>query len=376
MELQTEIPQQTLLIKDIRAVEYFDNRRYKFSFHGGTVRWIASVTTKLQEYRERGVEHYRETVGPEEANRALEEGGEMGSLVHHACFIYATGGVILYEPPSYQTVGIMNEEVAALIRQNALIRQQCTVQNIPHLTIRDQFRFLQVKKFKRWMDVVQPEVLFAETVVYSLKYDIAGRIDFLFRIKKAGYYDIAGKEEVFLPAGIVLPDVKSGAWSDKFWLQLGSYRKAVEESLGEDVLATVGIHLKAKTKSGLNTLVHMKDEMEHDFELYQHVAAIYDAKHEGDVLEEFEFESVLFNPLLAQKIGSVPLGSILPNVEAEKTVAQESLKDLGIAAESNGKIGRKESPETATEVNPDDIREVTKDVTLKVAPELIKRRKQ
>ena len=127
------------LIKEIKTVEYFDKRRYKFTFLDNAVRYIASVTTKLEEYREQGIERYRETVGPEEANRAFEEGGEWGGIVHHACFLLATGGAVLYEPPAYQTVGIENEEVAALIKQNVLICQQLAVRKIPYLKINDQF---------------------------------------------------------------------------------------------------------------------------------------------------------------------------------------------------------------------------------------------
>ena len=100
---------------------------------------------------------------------------------------------------------------------------------------------------------------------------------------------------------------------------MSAYRAAVRESLDMDVVATVGIHLKAKTDSGLNTLVHLAEEADHDFSLYQHVAAIYDAKHTDDEPKEFEFESVL---LSEQARGAVVLGSILPNPTAEKEVAE------------------------------------------------------
>lgn len=306
------------LIKEIKCIEFFDKRRYKFTFIDRAVRWITSVTTKLEEYREEGLERYRESVGPEEANRNMEEAGEWGRLVHHACFLLATGGAVLYEPPSYQTIGIQNEEVAELVKQNNFIRQQLALKSIPHLTIDDQFRFLQCKKFKGWLDAVKPEVLYAESVVYSLTYDIAGRIDFLFRVKE-GNYPIAGEKDVFLPGGIILPDVKTGAWSKRHFLQMGAYRKAVEESLGESVVATVGIHLKAKTKTGLNTLVHLADEADRDFELYQHVAAIYDDKHKNDTPQDFEFESVL----MGTAAQSVLLGITIPNPTAEAQVEME-----------------------------------------------------
>ena len=312
------------LIKEIKTVEYFDKRRYKFTFLDNAVRYIASVTTKLEEYREQGIERYRETVGPEEANRAFEEGGEWGGIVHHACFLLATGGAVLYEPPAYQTVGIENEEVAALIKQNVLICQQLAVRKIPYLKINDQFRYLQVRKFKGWLDVVKPEVLFAESVVYSLSLDIAGRLDFLFRVKE-GNYPIAGAKDVYLPSGIILPDVKSGAWSNRHWLQMGAYRRAVMESLGLEVLATVGIHLKAMTNTGMNTLVHLAEEADHDFELYQHVAAIYDDKHKNDTPKDFEFESVLLSDFARD---AVMLGTTIQNPIAEVQVQKEVVENV------------------------------------------------
>jgi hypothetical protein len=314
-----KITEANSIVKDIRSVEYFDKRRYKITFLDNSTRYIASVTTKLEEYRERGLEIYRETVGTDAANEAMREGGEAGSLVHHACFLLATGGAVLFEAPAYQTVGIENNEVAQIRKQNNLIREQLSRRGVPFLTIEDQFRYLQVLKFKKnWMDIVKPEVMMAEEVVYSLKHDVAGRIDFLFKVKE-GDYMIAGKKAVHLPEGIILPDVKSGAWSERHFLQMAAYRVAVEESTGLEVVATVGIHLKAQTNTGLNTLVHLKDEAENDFKLFQHVAAIYDAKHAGEEPKEFQFESVLLSD---QARGAIILGQILNNPVAEKQVAE------------------------------------------------------
>ncbi len=316
--METTTPQDGI-IKEIKRVEHFDKRRYKFTYMNDAVRFITSVTQKLTEYREQGIEGYRERVGADEANEALREGGEMGGLVHHGCFLLATGGAVLYEPPASQTIGIENEEITDLIKQNNLIRQQLYVKKIPHLTINDEFRFLQCSKFKFWMDTVKPEVLFAETVVYSLEKDIAGRIDFLFKVNE-GSYPVAGAKEVFIPGGIVLPDVKSGAWSDKHWLQMAAYREAVKESLGLDVVATVGIHLKAQTKTGLNTLVHQGPEVDRDFADYQHVAAIYDRKHPDDTPTEFKFDSVLLSD---QARGAIFLGAVMANQKAEVEVAKQ-----------------------------------------------------
>ena len=310
----------TPLIKEIKTVAFFDKDRYKISFVGGAVRYIVRVTKKLEEYRDKGIEHYRESVGTEEADMALEEGGTWGTKVHHACFLLATRGAVLFEPPAYETVGIENEEVAALVKQNKLVRQQLDLQHRPHLTIHDQYRFLQCRKFKGWLEIVKPEVLYAETIVYSLTHDIAGRMDFLFRVK-GGEYPIAGAKSVTLPDGIILLDVKTGAWSDKYWLQMGAYRMAVKESLGIDVVATVGIHLKAATNSGLNTLIHTAEEADKDLQDFQHVAAIYDRKHKNDTPTEFEFESVLLSD---QAREGIFLGATLPNPAAETQVEKEA----------------------------------------------------
>lgn len=316
------------IIKEIKRVEHFDRRRYKFTFVNNQVKWITSVTEKLSEYREQGIERFRENVGSEEANQILEEAGEWGGIVHHGCFLLATGGAVLFEPPAYQTIGIENEEVAELVKQNKLIRQQLDVKRIPYLTINDERRFLQCAKFKFWLGEVKPEILFAETVVYSLEKDIAGRIDFLMKVKE-GDYMIAGAKEVHLPEGVILPDVKSGSWSDKHWLQMAAYREAVKESLGLDVVATVGIHLKAQTKTGLNTLVHAGAELDRDFTDYQHVAAIYDRKHPDDTPEDFKFESVLLSENAAK---AIPLGATMPNPVAEKAVEAGIPQETDVAS--------------------------------------------
>ena len=311
------------IIKEIKTIEVFDERRYKFTFLDKSVRYIPSVTQKLTEYREKGIERLREDIGTEEANALMNEAGEWGSKVHHAAFVIAVGGCVMYEPPAYKTVGILNEEVAGVMQQNRLIRQQLDLQNIPHMTIHDQFRFLQVKKFDYWMKTVKPEVVYAETVVYSLTHDIAGRLDFLFKVKE-GNYPIAGAKDVFLPEGIILPDVKTGAWSNKHYLQMSAYRVAVAESLGIDVVATVGIHLKAATNSGLNTLVRLGPEADEDFKVYQNVAAVYDYKHKNDTPEDYEFETVL----MGEQASGVILGATMPNKVAEAQIGAAAVQKL------------------------------------------------
>jgi hypothetical protein len=329
------------LIREIATVEYFDSRYYKFTFASSATRWIASVTKKLEEYREKGIENFRETVGAEEANRALEEGGEWGGIVHHGCFLIATGGAVLYEPPAYQSVGIANKEVDELRKQNASYREQLDKINRPHLTISDQYRFVQVMKFKYWFDTVQPEVLFAETRVYSLDDDIAGRIDFLFRVS-GGAYPLHGTlsvqpdsslkltraKDVVLPEGIVLPDVKSGTWSNKYWLQMGAYARAVEVSLGQQVLATVAIRLKSTNMMGMITDVHSAGEIVTDLTNFKHISAIYDLKHANDEPFDMRFNSILYSVFANP---AVPLGAIMPNPTDETKVAEEEVKKLNEA---------------------------------------------
>lgn len=311
------------IIKDILQVDFFDNRYYKFTFLNDTVRWIPSVSTKLREWKDDGIDRWRGNVGNEEADRRFEQAGEEGTLVHHACFLLATGGAVLYQPPFYQTVGIKNEAVDNLVKQNELIRKQLKVLDIPFLTIEDQYRYLQVKLFDGWLKEVKPEVLYAETVVYSLAHDVAGRIDFLFRVKE-GEYEIAGAKKVWLPEGIILPDVKSGSWSDKHLLQMGAYRVAVEESLGLQVAATVGIHLKAGTNTGLNTIVRPAKEADIDYESYRNVAAVWDRKNKNKNPKDFKFESVL----LGQKAEGVILGATLENPVSAVEVQKEALSKI------------------------------------------------
>lgn len=348
------------LIQEIATVEWFENRFYKFTFANNSVRWIASVTKKLEEYREKGLETFRENVGTEEANRVMEEGGEWGGIVHHGCFLIATGGVVLYEPPSYQSVGIPNKEVDDLRKQNASYREQLDKAGRPHLTISDQYRFVQVMKFKYWFDIVQPEVLFAETRVFSLDDGIAGRIDFLFRVSggayplhgtlvvnpKDGSLSLARAKDVVLPEGIILPDVKSGTWSNKYWLQMGAYARAVEVSLGQEVLATVGIRLKSTNMMGMITDLHSKDEIVTDLTNFKHVSAIYDLKHANDEPFDMRFHSILYS-LYANP--QVPLGAVMPNPVDEAKVAADG---AGVPAEGGTSPEQSAPAPEAVDVTP------------------------
>jgi hypothetical protein len=201
---------------------------------------------------------------------------------------------------------------------------------------------LQVRRFKNVFDVLKPKTLYAEATVYSLTHDIAGRVDFIWEVEGATVN--ISQRGVDIPKGNIIVDVKTGSWSKKALYQMAAYDKAIQESLGIPIVATVGIHLKAQTQSGVNVIVRRRAEIDHDFSIYQHIAAIYDEKHRNDAYSDYEFESVVVGERAAE---AIMLGQTIRNATAEadmlKSVADKiNAAEHGASEKSKGGRGKRQ----------------------------------
>ena len=271
---------------EIKMVEWFDDHWYKIDLLNDGVletHWIPSVTTKLGIINKPFLARWRGDVGNREADARMWEAQEKGSRIHDAWHTYVTGGKVVYSPYKHPTY---NEAQLAEIKAQ-----------YPNLAILgDQEEMLAIYKLDRFMEILQPEVIKAEDIVYSLKNNDAGTVDNLFRIKE-GSYPINGSKPVTLKAGLYIADLKTGNMvDDNAYRQTSAYANCVEE-MGQGIIeGTIIMHTNAKTRSnieGFSAIVRSKSQMMEDYEEYRLAAALWERNNKDASPKIFDLPSII-----------------------------------------------------------------------------------
>lgn len=135
-----------------------------------------SVTTALGVIRKPFLEVWRGKLGNEEADRVMHEAADLGSTVHDYCHMINTGQAV--DPA-------------------------------------DEYREM-VMAYQKWLSTTVKEIVLAEQVVYSHKYQFAGRLDLLAILKGDKYPTVI---DIKTSKGIY-PDMA---------LQLAAYQQALAE---------------------------------------------------------------------------------------------------------------------------------------------------
>ncbi|RJQ53412.1 MAG: hypothetical protein C4521_07720 [Actinobacteria bacterium] len=169
----------------------FDDRFYKITLPGGTVVEGPSVTTLLSVIRLPGVEWWRGELGNEEAERVLNEAGELGSDMHKLLARYNRG-----------------EKVRAP---------------------RDPQLNKMFRAHKEWSEAWVRQVIEVEYEVRSVKYQYGGTVDLVALLK--------GERK---PAII---DYKTGRVYRTHHFQTAGYLRAYEEQTGIKAGRRIVIHL-------------------------------------------------------------------------------------------------------------------------------------
>lgn len=268
----------------IMRVEIFDDRAYRIEIPEGRFD-IASVTTKLGIENKPFLYRYYAELGWDEARKKLQQSQERGVRVHYAWFIYVTGGAVIYNPwqnPIYSEDQIEEFKKAHDGRVSILT---------------DQWEMVAVWKLQRFFEAVKPQILQAETTVYDIKRGIAGTLDNSFLIEK-GTYPVNGARGLEIKeTGIYLADLKTGNQvSESAWAQLAAYTEAYESMGLGQVKGALVLHTSAQTKKsieGFSTELKTRDELRPHFEIFKHLAAVWDARNPGFAPMAFEFPSLI-----------------------------------------------------------------------------------
>lgn len=271
-------------MSDVVLIEYFNSHYYKVTTPAGEVRFIPSVTTKLGIIEKTNLARWRGDLGNREADARMHEAAERGTRIHFAFAVALKGGAVLYNPwqrPIYTEEGI------------AAIKSK-----YPEVSIlRSQDEMINICKLAELLKRLKPEVLEVEKTVYDLEENIAGTVDHVFGITE-GEYSIAGAKPLRLPGGIYIGDLKTGNYvDDNVFRQLAPYAFCYERTHGVQVAGALVTHTGSTIKSGIPGLKVLYRPREllfsKDLTAYRHAAALWDADHEGEQPESFQFPSIV-----------------------------------------------------------------------------------
>jgi hypothetical protein len=250
-----------------KMIQFFDDHFYKVESEEGEVRYLPSVTTKLQSAPKAFLARWRGDVGNAEADRRMNAAGEKGTRIHYACSLYLNGGAIIFNPfnhPNFTPQEI--QEAQTKFGKNLFILQ-------------DQDEMWQVAKFVKWMEVTGAECILHDEIVYDLEKDEAGTLDFVFRIPE-GSYEINGSKPMDLVGGNYVADLKTGNQvADEHFMQIAAYWEMVQPRLVDPIVGGLVLHTNADLKKGIPgmaTKLRTPEEKDGDYQAFRHVAAIWE----------------------------------------------------------------------------------------------------
>ena len=151
-------------------------------------------------------------------------------------------------------------------------------------------------KLQEFFKAVQPTVLGYEQTLYSLKYQEAGTVDNIYKIK-AGEYEVNGAKPLFIEGGIYIIDVKSGKTvGTESFMQVADYAKMWEEMGNGKIAGSIILHTEAKTRSGivgLSATLRTREQIEDDFISFRKVAAVWEDTNKTASPKIFNFPSMI-----------------------------------------------------------------------------------
>lgn len=225
----------------VERFEYQDSRYY---WKDGIA--YPSVTTILSAYPKPYLAEWRGNLGNEEANKQAREAADKGSFVHNAFHQAITRGT----PIKWHTAS--------------------TADPYRDIVVDEQFAFMSLYKLQQWFEIVKPEIILTEQQVFSDKFEFAGTVDLLLKIK-GGVYQVNGSTPLKLTEGIYIADIKTGKYvGEEAKLQLAAYARALNENNPDlDILGGLILHTQSQNRKGIQgmgtTLIHDLDVKFYDF---------------------------------------------------------------------------------------------------------------
>lgn len=311
----------------VKQVSWFDDRFYRLLLFDNTVIFLPSVTTVLHAVPKPFLATWRGNVGNREADRIMYESADKGSRIHHACYTYATKGGVIWDPPSYKGMTDLNVSAAEL-------RKQLNAAGRPHVTLTDQDEMMQVGRFVKWLDVVNPQTQGMEMVVYSLELGVAGTLDYVHRIE-AGKYAIASKPIQLDKTGLYVQDLKTGNEDQSYWMQIAAYARMYEISTGQRIEGGMITYLDSGTQTGIQgckTVYKNWEELKIELDDFMNTKRLWVKFFGNTTPKVFDFPNLWYN----NKAGAedIPHDFVVPNVneKVKDALPNVSSKSVEVAA--------------------------------------------
>jgi len=269
----------------IKLCEWFDEHFYKIYFPDDKVDYYPSTTTKLSIIDKPGLRRWYASLGEREAKKRMNDAADRGSRIHHAAQIMAMGGCVIYQPlqhPNYD-----GEELFKLKKKYHDL-----------YLLERQDEMLDVWKIQKFFEKVNPLIIGAEIIVYSVKNREAGTIDLIFKIREDCEIEGINQKPLILEKGVYICDYKTGNLYDEARMQLASYGEMFKErsELRNEFKGALIIHTGSKTRTGIAGLTVVKitnEEMKVDYADYRHTASVWDRKNKLAAPKLLDFPSFL-----------------------------------------------------------------------------------
>lgn len=341
-----------VIIERVEMVSWFDNRIYDlFALNESQPIKAYSVTTVLGVAPKPFLSTWRGTIGNEQADRKIRLAQDRGSRVHHACYLRATGGVVLFEREAQASYGRPSLELQSQQQKNKRIIAQCIDQGIDYMVLHDQRECYQLFLFSRWLEVVKigkPEIRAAEFVVWDIENPeraIAGTGDYLALIK-AGEYTVPGLGTFSYPeTGFYVCDLKIGR-EDQFThpLQTAKYAQMVTRLMNLEVVGTSNIYTDLSSDSygapkGKIT-VQGKESFPESLKMFDNLGEIFWATHPMPSTEDLQFPTVYYG---GPELADIPTGFMVEDMRPWTQAQEEAAKlsqEVPIVATNDDEVKR------------------------------------
>lgn len=266
----------------VEQIQWFDDHFYKIQLPSGEEVYYPSVTTVLGLIQNSSIMRWRADVGNEEADRRLHDAGRRGSRIHAATEVIESGGTIVFN--DYRRPTYTRQELIEMEKNGEI------------MVLEEQEEMLQVIKYKRWLDAVQPECVALETIVADPDIESAGTLDRVYHIK-GGKYEIAGAKPLDVIEGLYVIDIKSLSSIDpKFFKQISTYAKMYAKMYNVEFEGGMIVHTNADTKNGimgLTTKMINPHEMDEYYQDYLDIYKVWKRNNPTKHPKVFTFPSLL-----------------------------------------------------------------------------------
>lgn len=292
----------------VNRVEYFDDRFYKCTLPLKTPAelidkiprqylyktdnsldvYLPSVTTIINNTVKKDfLEHWRGTVGNEEADRIIKVALYQGSVIHEAIDHYAHGGVVVFRTPD-----ITDKMIKEL--------KKTTKMNVFQIT--EQAHMVQVARYQRIVELLKPTIVSSEQSLLSLTYGCAGTRDQLWKFDEPRNVQVSRNNFVAVEPGYYTVDFKTGkTFSDiDYYTQVATYSKMEEEENNIKVNGSIILHLNADIKTGIEGSKVYQMSAEQNEEYFRHflkLKEIFDFHKQDITPVVYDFPEIIYRNL-------------------------------------------------------------------------------